>query len=75
MTATKLYCMLGDLEAHAYQQLAQGCCLKVEWPGVEPATFCAVSQHPNHFTTTAHSYIQQAHTQRQRQTDRHVVHR
>jgi len=38
-------------EAHVCEQLAQGCYLKVERPGLEPATFCAASQHPNHYTT------------------------
>ena len=65
LTATKLYCLV--TEAYAYEQLAQGCYMKVERPVVEPATFCAASQHPNHYTTTAHSYIQQA-------QQRHVVH-
>jgi len=40
-------------EAHVYEQLAQGCYLKVERPGVEPAIFCVASQHPNHYTTVA----------------------
>jgi len=52
LTGTKLYCLL--TEAHVCEQLAQGCYLKVEQPGVEPATFCVVSQHPNHYTTRLH---------------------
>ena len=39
------------LEAHVCEILAQGCYLKVERPGVEPATFCVMSQHPNYYTT------------------------
>ena len=31
--------LLGDIEAHVCEQLAQGCYLKVERPGIEPATF------------------------------------
>jgi len=45
-TGTKLYCLV--TEAHVCEQLAHGCYLKVERPGVEPATFCVASQHPNH---------------------------
>jgi len=37
-------------QRHVCEQLAQGCYLKVEWPEVEPATFCIASQHPNHYT-------------------------
>ena len=37
-------------EAHVCEQLAQGCYQKVEQPGVEPETFCVVSQHLNHYT-------------------------
>jgi len=37
LTGTRLYCLV--TEAHACEQLAQGCYLKVERPGVEPATF------------------------------------
>jgi len=37
LTGTKLYCLV--TEAHVCEQLAQGCYLKVERPGVEPATF------------------------------------
>jgi len=36
------------LVTEACEQLAQGCYLKWEWPGVEPVTFCVVSQHPKH---------------------------
>jgi len=43
LTDTKLYCLV--TEAHVCEQLAQGCYQKVERPGVEPATFCAASQH------------------------------
>jgi len=32
------------------KQLAQGCYLKVGQSGVEPATFCFASQHPNHYS-------------------------
>jgi len=42
----KLHCLV--TKAHACEQLAQGCCLKVERPGVEPATVCVASQHPSH---------------------------
>ena len=35
LTGTKLHCLVK--EAHVCEQLAQGCYLKVEWPGVEPA--------------------------------------
>jgi len=48
LTGTKLYCLV--TEAHVCEQLAQGCYLKMERPGVEPATFRAASQHPNHYT-------------------------
>ena len=51
LTGTKLYCSV--TEAHVCEQLAQGCCLK-QRPGVEPATFCVASQHPNHYTTRTH---------------------
>jgi len=36
LTGTKLYCLA--TEAHVCEQLAQGCCLKAELAGVEPAT-------------------------------------
>ena len=49
LTGAKLYCLV--TEAHVCEQLAQGCYLKVERPGVEPATFCVASQHHNHYTT------------------------
>ena len=45
LTGTKLYCLV--TEARACEQLAQGCYLKVERPGIEPATFCVASQHAN----------------------------
>ena len=38
-------------EAHVCEQLAQGCYLKVERPGVKHATFCVASQHPDHYAT------------------------
>ena len=41
-------------QRHACEQLAQGCCLKVERSGVKPTTFCVASQHPNHYTTRPH---------------------
>ena len=47
LTATKLYCLV--TEAHVCGQLAHGCYLKVEQLGVEPAAFCVISQHPNHY--------------------------
>jgi len=50
LTGTKLYCLL--TEAHVCEQLAQGCYLNVERPGVEPATFFVASQHRSHYTTT-----------------------
>ena len=53
LTGTKLCCLV--TEAHVCEQLAQGCYLKVERPGVEPATFCVASQHPNHYTTRPHT--------------------
>jgi len=43
VTATKLYFLV--TEAHVCEQLAQGCQLTVERPGVEPATFRVASQH------------------------------
>ena len=52
LTGTKLYCFV--TEAHVCEQLAQGCFLKVERPGVEPATF-VMNQHPNHYTTRPHT--------------------
>jgi len=36
LTGTKLYCLV--TEARVCEQLAQGCYLKVEWPGVKPVT-------------------------------------
>ena len=52
LTGTKLYCLV--TEALVCEQLAQGCYLKVERPGVEPETFCVASQHPNHYITRAY---------------------
>ena len=49
LTGTKLYCLV--TEAHVNEQLSQSCYLKMERLGVEPATFCVASQHPNHYTT------------------------
>jgi len=49
LTGTKLYRLV--TEAHVCEQLAQGCYLKVEWPGVKHATVCVVSQHPDHYAT------------------------
>ena len=46
LTGTKLYCLV--TAAHVCEQLAQGCHLKAERPGVEPATFIVASQHQNH---------------------------
>jgi len=54
LTGTKLYCLV--TEAHACEQLAQGCYLKVERPAVEPATCCVKSQHTNHYTSRPHSF-------------------
>jgi len=39
---TKLYCLV--TEAHACEQLAQGCYLEVDRPRVEPATFRIASE-------------------------------
>ena len=36
LTGTKLHCLV--TEAHVCEQLAQGCYVKAERPGVEPAT-------------------------------------
>jgi len=41
-------------QRHVCEQLAQGCYLKVERPGVEPATFCVTSQHPKLYTIRPH---------------------
>jgi len=30
---TKIYCLV--IEAHVCEQVAQGCCLKAEWPGID----------------------------------------
>ena len=49
LTGTKLYRLV--TEAHVCEQLDQGRYLKVERPGVEPATFCVASQRPDHYTT------------------------
>jgi len=55
LTGTKLYCLV--TEAHVCEQLAEGCYLKVERPGVEPVTFYVASQDPNHYTTRRHNSI------------------
>jgi len=47
LTGTILYCLV--TEAHVCEQLAQGCYLKVERPGVEPATLFVASQHRSHY--------------------------
>ena len=54
ITALTLYqiILLGDRGVR--EQLAQSRYLKVECPGVEPATFCVASQHPNHYITRLH---------------------
>ena len=43
-TGTELYCLTTD--AHACEQLAQGCCRKAERPRFEPATFPVASPTP-----------------------------
>ena len=60
LIATKLYRFV--TEAHVYEQLALGCYLQVERPGVEPATFCVASQHANHYTTRPHGWAKKLHT-------------
>ena len=45
LTGTKLYCLV--TEAHVCEQLAQGCHVKVELPGVESATFRGVEIRHN----------------------------
>jgi len=37
LAGTKLYCLV--TEEHVCEQLAQGCYIQAEWPGIEPATF------------------------------------
>jgi len=41
---TKLYCLV--VEAHACEQLAQGCYLEVDWPRFEPETLWVASEQP-----------------------------
>ena len=41
-------------EARVCEQLAQGCYLKAERPGVEPATFGVEVQRPDHYATRSH---------------------
>ena len=36
LAGTKLYCLV--TEAHGCEQLAQSCCLTMQWSGVEPVT-------------------------------------
>ena len=43
LAGTKLYCLV--TEAHVCEQLAQGCYLAVERPGVEPATSRSLGRH------------------------------
>jgi len=50
LTGTKLFCLVTDARV-VCEQLAQGCYLQVERPGVEPAVFCAANQCPDHYTT------------------------
>jgi len=46
LTGTKLYCLV--TEAEVCEQLAQGCYLKSERPGIELATVESQVQCPNH---------------------------
>jgi len=48
LTGTKLYCLV--IEADVCEQLAQCCYLKVERPGVEPATLCVKQKNVNERT-------------------------
>ena len=50
-TSTKLYCLV--TEAHACEQLAEDCYLKVEWPTVK--SFASQVQCPKHYTTRPHN--------------------
>ena len=50
-TSTKLYCLV--TEAHACEQLAEDCYLKVEWPTVK--SFESQVQCPKHYTTRPHN--------------------
>jgi len=54
LTGTKLYCLV--TEAHVCEQLAQGCYVKAERTGIEPATFQLQVQRPSHYTTTSTRY-------------------
>ena len=49
LVGTKLYCLV--TEAHGCEQLAQGCCLEVHRPRVEPANSRSRVRHANHYTT------------------------
>ena len=55
LTGTKLCCLV--TEAHVYEQLAQGCYLKVERPGLKLTTFCIASpaSQPLHHQATKHA--------------------
>jgi len=49
LTGSNLYCLV--TEAHVCEQLAQGCYLTAEQPGVEPTTSNVQVQCHNHQTT------------------------
>ena len=40
----QVYCLV--TKAHVCEQLAQGCYLKAEWPGIEPAAFGVAGPTP-----------------------------
>jgi len=42
-------------QRHVCEQLAQGCYLRLEWPGIELMTFQLQVQHPNHYITKPHT--------------------
>jgi len=52
--AVKRVCVCGDRRTRVCEQLAQGCCMNLVRPGVEPATFYVASKHPNRYTTRPH---------------------
>ena len=52
LTGAELYCSV--TEAHVCEQLAQGCYLKAERPGVEPATFSILSDRFSHHAVLQH---------------------
>jgi len=63
-------------EAHVCEQLAQGCYLKVERPGVEPATSGVANQHANHYVTRLHTSLQSdqhLHSAAAAASDRHLL--